>query len=75
MSAHVLPTGWVMELPGYAVDMGQTKAERGMSGVVRYCDARGGTLKTWAHDGAGIPHAVALACIEAAADWPAEFRA
>lgn len=72
MSAE-LPPGWVMPLPGYAVDRGQTKAERRSLHDVRRCDARGGKVRTWSEDGQGVPVAVVLACIEAAEDWPAEF--
>jgi hypothetical protein len=69
-----LPAGWIMELPGYAVDHGQTKAERKAAHVLRYCDARGGVVKTWAHDGGGVPHEVVTACMESAKDWPTEFK-
>lgn len=58
-----LPKGWYMTLPGYAVDHGQTKQERAMVHVVRTCDARGGVVKTWAHDGGGVPTAVVHACL------------
>lgn len=68
-----LPPGWEMRLPGYAVDNGQTKAERSRDYYVRRCDARGGHLKTWAEDGNGVPEQVVVACIAVAADYPSEF--
>lgn len=73
MSEHPLPSSWRMVLPGYAVDDGQTKSERRCAHIVRYVDARGGRLRVWADDGIGVPHAVVLACMAAAEDWPEEF--
>jgi hypothetical protein len=66
-----LPDGWIMELPGYATDHGRTKRERDQSHVLAYCDARGGVLKTHGR----VPHEVVSACMLAAKDWPAEFKA
>jgi hypothetical protein len=64
-----MPPGWVMELPGYAVDHGQTAAERKAVHVARYCDARGGVLKTHGD----IPHHIVRLCLHDAQNWPAEF--
>lgn len=68
-----LPAGWTMMLPGYAVDNGQTKRERKAEHVVRYCDARGGRVKTWSSSEDGIPAEVVTACLAAARDYPEEF--
>lgn len=70
----MLPQGWEMRLPGYAADKGQTKSERKQDAYVRYCDARGGKVKVHSDDGEGVPHEVVLACIEAAANFPPEFK-
>jgi hypothetical protein len=71
---RLLPSGWSMTLPGYAVDQGQTKSERALGHVVRTCDARGCRVRTYAEDGRGVPVDVVLACIGAAREWPPEFK-
>lgn len=76
MTEHptALPAGWHMSIPGYAVDHGQSKAERKAEHVLRYVDARGGQIRTWSHDGRGVPPNVVQACTAAAADFPSEFK-
>ena len=69
-----LLAGWEMRMPGYATHRGQTKAERKRDHVVRWCDARGDKVRVHADDGQGVPSEVVLACIEAASEFPAEFK-
>lgn len=64
--ASVLPSGWTMQLRGYAVDHGQSKSERKSDGIVRMVDARGGRVMTWAEDGLGVPREVVEECIRTA---------
>jgi len=70
-NAIILPPNWEFREKGYAVDSGQTKAERQQPHYVRSCRAKeDGNVITWSQDGNGVPASVILACIKSISTEP-----